>query len=155
MSEVRRLEPPALTPCARMERDGPMCLWLREGSGHEREDSARKYNRAVALPLRRPFALVLIAAAFAALEHTSFVATATNNEADAYLGILDDAREDLHGESTEAIERRLVMPAFEERSGEWRAISHFWVRKVKWTVAFDGKSLGEVDSRPLPMKATK
>jgi hypothetical protein len=99
------------------------------------------------LPLSRSFAIALVALVFAALEHTSRVATATNNEADVYVGILDDAREDLHGESTEAIERRLVMPAFEKRNGEWRAIAHFWIRNLKWTVAFDGKNLGQVESQ--------
>jgi hypothetical protein len=99
------------------------------------------------LPLNRSLAIALVALAFAALEHASPVATATNNEADVYVGILDDAREDLDGESTEAIERRLVMPAFEKRDGEWRAITHFWIRSLKWTVAFDGKNLGQVESQ--------
>jgi len=99
------------------------------------------------LALNRSFAIALVALAFAALEHTSRVATAENDEADVYVGILDDAREELHGESKEAIERRLVMPAFEERKGEWQAITHFWIRSLKWTVAFDGKNLGQVESQ--------
>jgi hypothetical protein len=66
---------------------------------------------------------------------------------DVYVGILDDAREDLRGEKTEAVERRLVMPAFDQRNGEWRPITHFGIRRLKWTVAFDGKNLGEVESQ--------
>jgi hypothetical protein len=73
-------------------------------------------------------------------------ATPVGGNSDVYVGILDDAREDLRGE-TEAIERRLVMPAFEKKDGEWRAITHFEIRNVKWTVAFDNKNLGQVESQ--------
>jgi hypothetical protein len=64
-----------------------------------------------------------------------------------YVGILDDAREEIWQGKTGQIERRLVMPAFEKRSSEWRTVTSFLPRQVKWTVAFDGKNLGEVESQ--------
>ncbi len=39
------------------------------------------------------------------------------------------------------------MPAFEKRNAEWQPIKHFWLRDVKWTVAFEGKDLGQVESQ--------
>jgi hypothetical protein len=80
------------------------------------------------------------------------LATPVGGNSDVYVGILDDAREDLHGE-TEAIERRLVMPAFEKKDGEWRAITHFEIRNVKWTIAFDDKNLGQVESQASSVEA--
>ena len=59
-----------------------------------------------------------------------------------YVGILDDAREDLEDGKTELIKRRVVMPAFEKRDSEWHTVTHFWLHSVKWTVAFDGKNIG-------------
>lgn len=94
--------------------------------------------------------VVVAAMAFAALQHDSRLATNAGNEADVYVGILDDAREEVHGEKTKAVERRLVMPAFEKRNGEWQAITHFGIRSQKWTVAFDGRNLGEVESQASP-----
>jgi len=74
-------------------------------------------------------------------------ASPTSAENDVYVGILDDAREDLRTEKTDAIERRLVMPAFEKHNGEWQPIKHFPLRSLKWTIAFDGRNLGEVESQ--------
>lgn len=64
-----------------------------------------------------------------------------------YVGILDDAREDIWNRKTAPIERRVVMPAFEKSGSEWRSITHFWPLPMEWTVAFDGKSLGQVESQ--------
>jgi hypothetical protein len=64
-----------------------------------------------------------------------------------YVGILDDAREDIWNGKTGPIERRVVMPAFEKTSSEWRSVTHFWPLHMEWTVAFDGKNLGKVESQ--------
>jgi hypothetical protein len=64
-----------------------------------------------------------------------------------YVGILDDAREEIWHGKTGPIERRLVMPAFEKSNSEWRTVTSFLPRQVKWTVAFDGKNLGEIESQ--------
>ena len=64
-----------------------------------------------------------------------------------YVGILDDAREDIWHGKTGPVERKVVMPAFEKSSSEWRTVTSFLPRHVKWTVAFDGKNLGQVESQ--------
>src|SRR5882724_1290770 len=81
------------------------------------------------------------------------VATPPNNDDSIYVGILDDAREDFGGEKPSVIKRRIVMPAFEKRDAEWQAVTHFWPRSVKWTVAFDGKNLGWVESQASTVEA--
>jgi hypothetical protein len=63
------------------------------------------------------------------------------------VGILDDAREEIWHGKTGVIDRRVVMPAFEKSNSEWRSVTHFALRNVKWTVAFDGKNLGQVESK--------
>lgn len=72
---------------------------------------------------------------------------------DIYVGILDDAREDVRDGKTNPIERRVVMPAFEKHNGEWRAIKHFSPHSLKWTIAFDGKNLGQVESQASSVEA--
>ena len=69
------------------------------------------------------------------------------------MGILDDAREELDGEKTDVVTRRLVMPAFEKRNAEWQPVTHFWPHRMKWTVAFNGKNLGEIESQASTVEA--
>ena len=66
--------------------------------------------------------------------------TAPDADNSIYVGILDDAREDLDGEKTDLVQRRLIMPAFEKHDAEWQAVKHFLPNSVKWTVAFDGRN---------------
>lgn len=63
-----------------------------------------------------------------------------------YVGILDDAREEVWHGSISAIEHRLVMPAFQKKRADWQSISSFAPLQMKWTVAFDGKKLGEIET---------
>lgn len=71
----------------------------------------------------------------------------TRGDNGVYVGILDDAREELWRDKTEAIEGRVVMPAFEKSDGEWQAIKRFSPHELVWTIAFDGKNLGQVESQ--------
>jgi hypothetical protein len=91
-------------------------------------------------------AAVVAAAIFAPKFQLQSV-TPPNSDDSVYVGILDDAREDLVGEKTEAIKRRVIMPVFEKRGAEWQVVAHFWPHSVRWTVAFDGKNLGQVGSQ--------
>jgi hypothetical protein len=70
-----------------------------------------------------------------------------------YVGILDDAREDVRDGKTNPIERRVVMPAFEKHDGEWQVIKHFSPHSLTWTIAFDGKNLGQVASQASSVEA--
>lgn len=63
-----------------------------------------------------------------------------------YVGILDDAREHAWHGKADADERRLVMPAFEKTGTEWHSISSFSPSEMKWTISFDGKNLGEIET---------
>jgi len=96
-------------------------------------------------PLFRFLTIALVAMASSTQGRQSPLASPT--DAKVYVAILDDAREDLHGEETLAIERRLVMPAFEETGAEWQATRHFEPGDVIWTVAFDGRNLGQIESQ--------
>src|SRR5271157_5060111 len=64
-----------------------------------------------------------------------------------YVGILDDAREEIWNGKTGPVERRVVMPAFEKSGSEWRSVTHSRPLHMEWTVAFDGKNLGQLESR--------
>jgi hypothetical protein len=62
-----------------------------------------------------------------------------------YIGILDDAREEKRGWQEGVAEHRLVMPAFERVDSEW-LVETSLPASMNWTVAFDGKNLGSVES---------
>ena len=64
-----------------------------------------------------------------------------------YVGILDDAREEIWNGKTGPIERRVVMLAFEKSNSGWLTFRSFLPRQMKWTVTFDGKNLGQVESQ--------
>jgi hypothetical protein len=76
----------------------------------------------------------------------------STNDVKVYVGVLDDAREDLD-KKRDVIERRVIMLAFEKRADEWQTVTHFWLKRVKWTVAFDGKNLGQVESEASSVEA--
>jgi hypothetical protein len=74
----------------------------------------------------------------------------TTPEDKVYVGILDDAREEMRNWKSGVAEHRLIMPAFEKTGSEWQSIKSFLPRRVNWTVAFDGKNLGKVESQESP-----
>ncbi|MGB2591443.1 MAG: hypothetical protein WBG02_06650 [Candidatus Acidiferrum sp.] len=77
-------------------------------------------------------------------------ATTAHQNADAdvvYIGILDDAREELRNWKAGVAEDRIIMPAFERNDRGWTAIKSFPPKQVKWTIAFDGRKLGLVESQ--------
>lgn len=77
----------------------------------------------------------------------------SSSEGTIYIGILDDVREDIWLGKTEKIGGRLVMPAFEKSNAEWHSVTHFLIRQVEWTAAFDGKNLGQVESQATSNEA--
>ncbi len=64
-----------------------------------------------------------------------------------YVGILDDAREELRNWKAGVAEHRIIMPLFEKDESGWKTIRSFAPTQVKWTIAFDGKNLGLVESQ--------
>jgi hypothetical protein len=68
-----------------------------------------------------------------------------------YVGLLEDDRRQLdrlgRWDST-PVPGRTIAPAFEKIGDEWTPVVNL-NRKVTWTVAFDGKTLGKVESEPI------
>ena len=64
-----------------------------------------------------------------------------------YVGILDDAREHAWHGKVDGDGLRLVMPAFEKTGTEWQGVSSFSPLEMKWTISFDGKNLGAIETR--------
>jgi hypothetical protein len=66
-----------------------------------------------------------------------------------YVGVLEDDREELANWAPGPAKNRFVRLAFEKHGTEWTVVKTL-NRPMQWTVAFAGKSLGEVKSRPNP-----
>jgi hypothetical protein len=69
-----------------------------------------------------------------------------NNEP-IYVGILDDAREEMVNWKPGVANQRLIRPAFEKNGSAWKTVTSSSIpSRMTWTVAFDGKDLGQVKS---------
>jgi len=65
-----------------------------------------------------------------------------------YVGILDDAREEMLNWKPGVAHRRLIRPAFEKSCSGWQGItSASALPDMTWTVALDGKDIGKVKSQ--------
>lgn len=64
------------------------------------------------------------------------------------VGILDDAREEMVNWKPGIAQNRIVRPAFEKTAAGWKQVD--WASlpaQMSWTIAFDGRNLGQVESR--------
>jgi hypothetical protein len=62
-----------------------------------------------------------------------------------YIGILDDAREQMRNWEPGVASQRLIRPAFEKNCTGWHDVTTGAIpADMVWTVAFDGRNLGEV-----------
>lgn len=65
-----------------------------------------------------------------------------------YVGVLDDAREEMVNWKAGVAQERIVRPAFEKTAIGWKGIDASSLpARMSWTVAFDGKNLGSVDTQ--------
>jgi hypothetical protein len=72
-----------------------------------------------------------------------------------YLGILDDAREEMANWEPGVAKERVIRPAFEKFGSAWRNIDYSSMpRQMTWTVAFDGRDLGQVKSQAVAEDGT-
>ena len=63
------------------------------------------------------------------------------------VGILDDAREEMVNWKPGVAQNRIVRPAFEKTPLGWKPVDETPLpASMKWTVAFDGRSLGSVET---------
>jgi hypothetical protein len=68
-----------------------------------------------------------------------------------YLGFLDDAREEMANFKPGVASHRVIRPAFERTSSGWRqADPSAMPNRMQWTIAFDGKNLGQLESQANP-----
>jgi hypothetical protein len=71
-----------------------------------------------------------------------------------YVGLLDDAREQMVNWRPGVANERLIRLAFEKTGGEWGPVQPAsFPHRVTWTVGFDGKKIGQVTSEALPGEA--
>lgn len=65
-----------------------------------------------------------------------------------YLGFLDDQREEMLNWQAGVAQHRVVRPAFERTSAGWVQVEPSSLpSRMKWTIVFDGRSLGQVESQ--------
>jgi hypothetical protein len=68
-----------------------------------------------------------------------------------YIGFLDDAREEMVNWKPGVAHHRLIRPAFVRNQAGWEIVTPSSIPShMKWTVAFDGKSIGQVESQSDP-----
>jgi hypothetical protein len=85
--------------------------------------------------------------------HLAFAQTAepASNEP-VLIGILDDAREEMVDWKPGVAGDRLIRPAFQKTKAGWRKVEPASIpAQISWTVAFDGRSLGQVVSKAIPI----
>jgi len=69
-----------------------------------------------------------------------------------FLGFLDDAREEMVNWKPGVARQRVVRPAFEKTTSGWKQVEPSSVPpRLKWTIAFDGRNLGQVESQADPV----
>lgn len=65
-----------------------------------------------------------------------------------YLGFLDDAREEMVNWKPGVASKRVIRPAFERTASGWKEFDLLSMPlRLKWTIAFDGRNLGQVESQ--------
>ena len=68
-----------------------------------------------------------------------------------YLGFLDDAREEMVNWKPGVAGQRVIRPSFEKTLSGWKLIDPSSLPpRMKWTIAFDGRNLGQVESQADP-----
>ena len=116
------------------------------GTKETKMNMALDRRRNTARLLETATALVCVLLAVLSASSAVMLAQSSANGGTVYVGILDDAREHAWHGKADADELRLVMPAFEKAGTEWHSISSFSPLEMKWTISFDGKDLGEIET---------
>ncbi|MFZ1085107.1 MAG: hypothetical protein WAN35_09105 [Terracidiphilus sp.] len=69
-----------------------------------------------------------------------------------YIGILEDAREEMVNWKPGVAKQRLIRPAFEKDCKGWHDITaNSLPSDMTWTVAFDGRNIGKVSGQAVPI----
>lgn len=68
-----------------------------------------------------------------------------------YIGLLDDAREEMVNWKPGVASERLIRPAFVKSQSGWRQVESASIpARMNWTVAFHGKNIGRLKSEAIP-----
>jgi len=71
-----------------------------------------------------------------------------NTKGRIYIGILDDAREEMINWKPAVAQQRIIRPAFEKAVLGWKQVDTSSLpAHMNWTIAFDGKNLGDVETQ--------
>lgn len=93
------------------------------------------------------FARILVCVLFLETAVHAQTSSADSNDR-VYVGILDDAREEMVNWKPGVAQQRIVRPAFEKTVMVWKQVDASSLpAHMHWTVAFDGKDLGSVDTQ--------
>jgi len=72
----------------------------------------------------------------------------SNSSETTYVGLLDDTREEVLNWKPEIANKRVIRPAFERTPSGWKKVDLSSLpTRLKWTIAFDGKMLGHVETQ--------
>ncbi|HEY6339741.1 MAG TPA: hypothetical protein VIW68_14710 [Candidatus Sulfotelmatobacter sp.] len=72
----------------------------------------------------------------------------SNSTNTTYVGLLDDAREEVLNWKPVVASQRFIRPAFEKTPSGWKKVDPSSLpARLKWTIAFDGKMLGHVEAQ--------
>jgi hypothetical protein len=75
--------------------------------------------------------------------------TSNNSISRVYVGILDDAREEMVNWKPGIADKRVIRPAFEKTSTGWKqADPSSWPADMNWRAGFDGREIGQLESQP-------
>src|SRR5260370_2412082 len=96
----------------------------------------------------RHWAFLVVCAALSLTAAQSAQQGTSRQSKPVYVGFIEDDRSELAKKNDSAPgAHRIIVPAFEKDASGWKIVREL-KEKVKWTVAFDGKKLGEVESQP-------
>ena len=92
-------------------------------------------------------ARILVCVVVLGINHSAQTSSDNTNDR-IYVGVLDDAREEMINWKPGVALQRIIRPAFEKTATGWKQVDASSLPvHTNWTVAFDGKNLGEVESQ--------
>ena len=95
-------------------------------------------------------ARILLLALFSSIGSYAQIPPTTGTDK-VYIGFLDDAREEMVNWKPGVAKGRIIRLAFEKTASGWKvADSLHPPARMEWTIAFDGRSLGRVESQQDP-----
>jgi hypothetical protein len=70
-----------------------------------------------------------------------------NRSSNVIVGIMEDDRRELANWKEGPSKNRIILPSFEKKGNEWALVT-YQPDEIQWTIAFDGRNAGTIQSRP-------